>query len=349
MGNLRSIIEQPVSTCFLFLLFYSAGCTRTSRPAKNENDLASTWQYEPAESIPDLRKDALFKDENIKSDSIFGGFSGIEYVSDALNAPTKGRWFLITDGYSKVTPRHNSYLYSCGSNNSGFPDWKTCQARALPLISAESVRYSKNEQQLYIVTENDEESTPSFHQFNPESSQTTHLPIQVNFKPDRGFESLALGTANFIWSIREQPEKQSDTFTNLTAWNKSGKLLKEFSYKINISSCAHEENGISELLIDPEKANTFLVLERCYDKDDKAQKNTVILYEVTAQHQGLTEKKVLFNFRDGLPGFNSDNLESMTWGPKISGKRTLVFISDDNFRNSGANPQFTRFLVLKEK
>ena len=38
-----------------------------------------------------------------------------------------------------------------------------------------------------------------------------------------------------------------------------------------------------------------------------------------------------------------DNIESVTFGPEIDGKRTLVIASDNNFN---ANGQFTQFVVL---
>ncbi len=54
-------------------------------------------------------------------------------------------------------------------------------------------------------------------------------------------------------------------------------------------------------------------------------------------------KRSVFVFNDELKWV--DNIEGMTFGPDLpDGRKTLVFVSDDNFSDFG--PQMTQFIVL---
>ncbi len=120
-------------------------------------------------------------------------------------------------------------------------------------------------------------------------------------------------------------------------------------------------NGIVEVLpID--NAGTMLVMERSFSVGGiggEGTGNVVSIHEISTM--GATDvlgvealyedgapialtpvsKRLVFSFDDlGVP---IDNIEGMTFGPTLpDGRRTLVFVSDNNF-NAG---QFTQFVVL---
>ena len=110
------------------------------------------------------------------------------------------------------------------------------------------------------------------------------------------------------------------------------------------------DNGIPEVLaLDAER---LLVLERSFAAGTGV---TIKLYAVdlrgatdvsgfealAGQRYVPAAKRLLLDFRTlGIP---LDNIEGMTWGPRLpGGGRSLVFVSDDNF-----NPrQFTQFVAF---
>lgn len=131
----------------------------------------------------------------------------------------------------------------------------------------------------------------------------------------------------------------------------SGEVRAEFVYEVSPIPVPPKEpgkfadNGISEILaID---RNRLLVMERSYAQ---GAGNTIRLFDVdlsgatnVAQFDSLAgkryvpaTKRLLFDFAT-LP-IRLDNLEGMTWGPRLSnGNRTLIFVSDDNFSESQIN------------
>lgn len=117
-------------------------------------------------------------------------------------------------------------------------------------------------------------------------------------------------------------------------------------------------NGVSEILADGD--NHLLVLERAYTL---GVGNSVRLYRIRldsgsdtlglaalapGNHTPVAKVLVADFAQLGLP--HVDNLEGMTWGPRLpaaeGGGRVLVFVSDDNF-NPAQSTQFiaTEYLV----
>lgn len=56
------------------------------------------------------------------------------------------------------------------------------------------------------------------------------------------------------------------------------------------------------------------------------------------------QKQLWFEIREGsFGGINIDNIEAVTFGPKIAEKNTIILASDNNFNADG---QFTQFLAF---
>lgn len=111
-------------------------------------------------------------------------------------------------------------------------------------------------------------------------------------------------------------------------------------------------NGLSELLRFDD--NRLLALERSFSTGKGVVARIYMLELSGASEVGGREslkgqsyvpvkKTLVATLKNGNPVDRIDNLESMTFGPEIGGKRSLVLASDNNF-NRGE--QVTQFLVF---
>ncbi len=102
-------------------------------------------------------------------------------------------------------------------------------------------------------------------------------------------------------------------------------------------------NGLVELL--PLDDDRLIAMERSFSVGAPDTGNTIKLFEVTLPDGGhgirTARKKLLFDLDElGIP---LDNVEGLTFGPRLKhGRRSLVLVSDNNF----AATQFTQFLLL---
>ena len=89
--------------------------------------------------------------------------------------------------------------------------------------------------------------------------------------------------------------------------------------------------------------NRFLLaMERSFSVGAPDTGNTIRIYRVSLPGRGGTASKELVLDLDEL-GIPLDNVEGMTFGPRLpDGRRSVVLVSDDNFAAS----QFTQFLVF---
>jgi hypothetical protein len=112
------------------------------------------------------------------------------------------------------------------------------------------------------------------------------------------------------------------------------------------------DNGVSEILM--VDGDRMLVLERAfmfgigtsmrvYEIDTRAASDTLALDRLRSGEYRPAEKRFVADFsRLGLSRL--DNTEGMCWGPRLpGGQRTLVFVSDDNFRAA----QITQFAAFE--
>ena len=138
----------------------------------------------------------------------------------------------------------------------------------------------------------------------------------------------------------------------------NGKAKQEYIYNVDpianppVPADAFADSGLVELL--QISRNNFIAMERSFSIGSGY---TIKLYLTStdgatdvsnsASIAGLDfepmEKTLLLNL-DEL-GITLDNVEGMTFGPKVDGQRTLVLVSDDNF--SAFGPQVSQFLAFK--
>jgi hypothetical protein len=101
-------------------------------------------------------------------------------------------------------------------------------------------------------------------------------------------------------------------------------------------------NGVVELL--PLDDDSLIAMERSFSVGAPGTGNTIKLYKVTLDRGHQARKTLLLNLDElGIP---LDNVEGMTFGPRLKhGRRSVVLVSDNNF----AAAQFTQFLLFALK
>lgn len=247
-------------------------------------------------------------------------------------------------------------------------------------IDPEGIALTRNGT-LFITSEGDVNSNPQqapfINEFSLTGQQLRSLPIASKFLPTPGnsgirnnlaFESLTL-TPNqqFLYSATENALKQDGPAASLTDESparillydaKTGQPLKEFVYLTDpvvappVPAGTFSTNGLVELFA-IDNTGTLLALERSFSN---GVGNSIKLYQVQTQGavdvKGLNSlagleadpavsKKLLLDFAD--LGLTLDNIEGMTFGPRLAdGKQSLIIVSDNNFSGT----QFTQVLAF---
>lgn len=269
--------------------------------------------------------------------------SGLEYISE------RREWHLAGD-------RGQYHIFR---NIQQLSDW-ICQADSSfkTGLYLEAVRYDAASDTYFFAVENDQESFVGYRQHTMpqtgESFRKVQLPRSVPFDHNKGIEALAL-TSQYLWIAPEagstDEARVDNRLIHFYRYRKTADSVvfdAEFSYEIDRNICPTDDNerlgGISEIIALPGDETRLLVLERCYEKTTKNV--TAKLYEARVDETGKKllkqAEKPAFDF-NGRNGFKSDNLESMSWGENMDGKKILLLMSDDN---TGKN-QWTQIIQLE--
>ncbi|MGV3559467.1 esterase-like activity of phytase family protein [Larkinella arboricola] len=273
------------------------------------------------------------------------GISGIEFI------PDRQEWQMAAD-------RGNFYVYR---NLHQLTDWVCAPDSVFQTgLYLESVRYDAATDTYFFSVETDSESYVGFKKHAMpavgERFERISLPHSLPVDRNKGIEALAL-TPNYLWVAPEAgsvEEARIDNsrihFYRYKKTDDSVTFDAEFSYDIDRNVCPTDNNeklgGISEIIALPGDETRLLVLERCYEKTTKSV--TAKLYE--AQVDEVNKKlitlkdKPAFDFNN-RNGFRPDNLEAMTWGEDVEGRKTLVILSDDNISKN----QWTQVIFLEMK
>lgn len=264
----------------------------------------------------------------------FGGISGLEMTSS-------GELLLVSDRQTPGPDPENqdSWLYrmdTLGNIHS--------TSRFFGVRNAEALRLDG--QQIWYSFENDE--TTGIGYIDSIDTPVTAAEYSMITSPfttlNRGIESLAL-SEDLWYGFEAGPDS-----TVLIRWPDREKAKAEiYTYPLDKSSCLSPQqpagsslgNGISEILAIPGEKDKLLVLERCFN----GRYSYIKLFELKVSERSL-QKREVFNW-DPDTRFNGrplkpDNMEGMTWGEPVNGKRTLYLISDDNH-----NPRYQRTILLK--
>ncbi|HEY4134856.1 MAG TPA: esterase-like activity of phytase family protein [Alphaproteobacteria bacterium] len=249
----------------------------------------------------------------------------------------------------------------------------------------ESIRIDPaNPDRLWWTSEGDRSRRlkPAVREIDRQGRQLFALPVPAMFDVHPGRESgprnnLAFEALSFsadgqtLWVGMEEalyedgPVASVDhgAVSRITHYGRDGQLLGQFAYPIDAIPAKPgpgkaADNGVSEILaLDDSR---LLVLERSgVQASDGSYSVHIRLYE--ADIEGATDvsslsalagadyrpmaKRLVVNLDHAGVG-RVDNLEGVSWGPRLgNGHRTLVLVSDNNF-NKDQVTQFLAFEVL---
>jgi hypothetical protein len=205
---------------------------------------------------------------------------------------------------------------------------------------------------------------PFIRRYELDGTFIADLPVPDAFDPNAahtrgvrqnlGFESAGVApNGRFLYTATENALVQDGPAATLTTGSparilryqlKSGRLDRRWTYLTDKvaeppnPAGAFSVNGVVELL--PLNNRFLLAMERSFSVGAPDTGNTIKLYLV-ALVGGQALKLPLLDL-DTLR-IPLDNVEGMTFGPRLpDGRRSVVLVSDDNFAAS----QFTQFLVF---
>ncbi|WP_024805160.1 esterase-like activity of phytase family protein [Nocardia sp. BMG51109] len=335
----------------------------------------------PAQAAPDAAPVRLLGEQVLPhgldvQGTTAGGLSGIDYSART------GEYVLISDDRSAKNPaRFYTARIPVDGNGVGpvaftathpfrTPDGGTYPADS---VDPEDIRVDPWTGD-YVWTQEGERagpvlSDPSVRITHPDGTFAGELPIPDNerLRPDSGPRrnetlegaSFAAGGALLVSSVegpllQDGPDATAaaGALTRLTVQGRVGPPLAQYAYPLDpVHAEGSGSTGVAAVLAaDPADPARYLVLERSYVE---GVGNRIRIYE--ADTSGATNvldaplgqarpagKRLLVDLADvGLS--HIDNVEGMTWGPRLSsGERTLVLVSDDNF----SDRQITQLIAL---
>jgi hypothetical protein len=192
------------------------------------------------------------------------------------------------------------------------------------------------------------------------------LPVPQDFLPNAartrgvrqnlGFESAGVApNGRFLFVATENALVQDGPAASVATGSParivryqlpSGRLDREWVYETDPVAeppsppTQFSVNGLVELL--PLNNRFLLAMERSFAVGAPDTGNTIRIYRVELPGRGGEASKELVLDLDEL-GLPLDNVEGMTFGPRLpDGRRSVVLVSDNNF----AAGQFTQFLLF---
>jgi hypothetical protein len=212
---------------------------------------------------------------------------------------------------------------------------------------------------------------PFVRRYSLDGAFLSSLPVLADFLPDGahtrgvrqnlGFESagvskdgryLFTGTENALVQDGPAATVANGSPSRLMRYDlRSDTLDRQWIYETDpvaeppVPATQFSVNGLVELL--PLSDHKLIAMERSFSVGAPGTGNTIKLYEVSLPGgHGLrsVHKKLVLNLDDlGIP---LDNVEGLTFGPRLrDGRQTVVLVSDNNF----AATQFTQFLLFTLK
>ncbi|CRK61782.1 hypothetical protein [Alloactinosynnema sp. L-07] len=145
------------------------------------------------------------------------------------------------------------------------------------------------------------------------------------------------------------PTTERGALIRVTQQNRRGTVLGQYAYPLEPifaeptpGSPWEPDTGVPAILAYPEDPSRYLILERTYvdgsgfkvrlfDTTTRGAADVRGVQSLATTQTQPMRKRLVADFDDiGLS--TVDNVEGMTWGPRLpTGERTLVLVSDDNF------------------
>lgn len=244
-------------------------------------------------------------------------------------------------------------------------------------IDPESIRFNPATGTIYWSSEGNKNGRPFIGEAKTDGGFIREFALPETYIPDedrtRGirnnlsFESLTItpdgktilaGTENALIQDGVKATLDHGSRSRIIAFDlASANVMAEYAYDTDpIFNKATlppfwNDNGMAEFVAD---GNDLLTVERSFAM---GVGNRITLYRASFDgasnvkdvsslaNQSVTPlgKKLLIQLNEGDFGLDIDNIEAITFGPMIDGRRTLILASDNNFNHG----QVSQFIALK--
>ncbi|MFC7342556.1 esterase-like activity of phytase family protein [Saccharopolyspora griseoalba] len=304
-----------------------------------------------------------------------GGLSGIDHD------PATGEYLLISDDRSDQQPARTytgrfdrgGQFRLTGTHPLLRPDGSPYPPGS---VDPEDVRHDPWTGRAWWTSEGERGSRlidPAIRETDDEGAFTGEIPVADNLRMAPGSgprNNLALEGLTFaaggsllvtamegpLLQDGDPPTTERGALSRLTVQDRAGEVLGQYAYPLDpvfaeSPTGGSGDNGVSAILADDR--GRYLVAERAYVA---GVGNSIRVYEADlrgatdVEHVGSlvgsdvrpVRKRLLADLAEFDLGA-VDNVEGMTWGPRLAdGRRTLVLVSDDNFSES----QTTQLITL---
>lgn len=243
-------------------------------------------------------------------------------------------------------------------------------------LDGEGIRFDAARSVLYWSSERDAANIPAIFEINPDGTFVRGFDLPAYYRPNAdgtagtygnlAFEGLAIAAdGTGLWAATENALAQDGARATLDAGSRSrfirfdlatGSPVAEYLYVTEPVFTAATvdpfiaDRGITEILALDD--TTFLVAERSFalgvgNQIDFFLATTAGATDINGRATAAADvvpmaKTHFLTIGEGDFGLDIDNIEAVTFGPMLAGKRTLVIASDNNFAAS----QFTQFVVF---
>lgn len=208
---------------------------------------------------------------------------------------------------------------------------------------------------------------PSIRQARRDGSYLSQLPLPANEHMSaqpvgprqnqtlEGFTYAAAGTL-LVSELEDpllqdgpNPSSTAGALSRITVQTRFGHVLAQYAYPLEPLFAAPkppnstDTNGVSSMVAyDPLDPTRYLMVERAYasgvgnkvrvyEIDTKGATDIKNVHSLAGTNVRPVSKKLLVDM-DTLGLSKVDNIEGITWGPRLpSGERTLLLVSDNNF------------------
>mgnify|MGYP001027001956 FL=1 len=350
----------------LFLLILSVVACRSTK-IKSSKDLNINFLSE-----------YIVPDNLILDNTLVGGLSGIDYYN--------GQYYLVCDDSNNPRVYEAKIVIDDNKISNITFEKVILIDDSSKFLDLESIRYDSDLDQILLTSEGHilSQKDPSFFSVSPNGQTQNTFQIPDAFKSNSiqkprhnaTLEGLCMASdKKGYWLGMElpleadgpepqyTPTKSPVRITYISSKTKGPE--KQFAYFLDPVAKKpmgnFSVNGLTDLI--QYNANTFLILERSYSSGLGNEGNTIKIFEAdisdatnTIKMNSLKDfeffpakKKLLLNFenlRDKLTDNSIDNIEGITFGPKLSnGHQSLILVSDNNFNILGK--QFNQFILLE--
>ncbi|MGG4441678.1 esterase-like activity of phytase family protein [Brevibacillus fortis] len=199
------------------------------------------------------------------------------------------------------------------------------------------------------------------YEIGPRQNQTFE---GLSFSPDGS--SLWVAMENAVYQDGGLPTVNAGSLSRITQYDRNGNLKSQYAYPVDAIPAKpgpgkYADNGVTSILavndhqlLLTERAGvegadgTFTFHVRVYEIDTAGASDISNLDLILGKNITPVKKRLVLDLsKSGLR--HIDNIEGITWGPKLpNGHDSLVLVSDNNFASTQTT-QFLAFEVLPKK